>query len=517
MTFTGAVEAFFEHAGRPVSVGVLCAALVVGAALVRRFRPTHKRQLRRTLLLGAAWLVGAMLAVAVEAVGGGGPHRWLAVVTDLLHAWAVVAITSLVLFDLLLPALGVVLIDITSDLLTGAAYFFVTAAVAAAAGLDLTSVLAASTVAAAILTISLQSTLGNVVGGLALQIEGTIHVGDWIQLENGRQGQVTSIRWRHTELETRDWDLIVVPNAVLLQGLFTILGRRGGQNTRHRLSVPFNVDHRFSPTEVATVVEESLRAAPIPNVAVDPPPSVVCIDISRDSWATYQARIWIHDVGPDDPTASAVRGRIHAALRRVGIPLARPSHTYFNIPDDADDHLSRREHRAERAVAVLDQVPLFATLTEEERELLAAKLIFAPFDAGEFITRQGAVAHFLYLLETGVAEIRTVTDSGQDRLVKTLAAPAFFGEMGLMTGEPRLANVLAVTPVICYRLDKSAFQGILQRRPELAAEVSAILAARRVELLSIRGATGAENTADQERTERERILNRIRSFFGLDS
>jgi CRP-like cAMP-binding protein len=252
------------------------------------------------------------------------------------------------------------------------------------------------------------------------------------------------------------------------------------------------------------------------NVAEEPVAEVVCLDLGRDSWATYDARFWIVDLGPDEATASMVRGRVHAALRRAGIPLARPSQTYFNIGEDADEHLERREHREERALRVLDQVPLFASLNAEERKLLAEKLIFSPFDQGEVITRQGSIAHYLYLLERGVAEVRTTLDNGATKVVATLKAPAFFGEMGLMTGEPRLANVIAVTPTICYRLDKAAFEGVLQRRPALAAEVSAVLASRRVELLAIRGMYGDGDPQEEEKHERERILKRVRTFFGID-
>ena len=76
-------------------------------------------------------------------------------------------------------------------------------------GLNPTHAIAGTTVVAAVLTVSLQSTLGNVVGGVALQLDGSIEVGDWIQLESGRVGRVAAIRWRHIVLDTRDGDAVV--------------------------------------------------------------------------------------------------------------------------------------------------------------------------------------------------------------------------------------------------------------------------------------------------------------------
>jgi len=49
----------------------------------------------------------------------------------------------------------------------------------------------------------------------------------------------------------------------------------------------------------------------------------------------------------------------------------------------------------------------------------------------------------------------------------------------MMTGEPRGATVTAVSDVECYRLSKTAFDDILRRRPEIAEDLSQVLARRR--------------------------------------
>ncbi len=67
---------------------------------------------------------------------------------------------------------------------------------------------------AGVIGLSFQDTLMNVMGGMALQMERAIGVGDWIRID-GQEGVVTDIRWRHTSIETRNWDTIVIPNSVL--------------------------------------------------------------------------------------------------------------------------------------------------------------------------------------------------------------------------------------------------------------------------------------------------------------
>ena len=57
--------------------------------------------------------------------------------------------------------------------------------------------------------------------------------------------------------------------------------------------------------------------------------------------------------------------------------------------------------------------------------------------------------------------------------MSTLLAGLVFGEMGLMTGQPRKQRFWR-TNAVCYRLDKDSFEKILQRRPQLADEFAAV-------------------------------------------
>ena len=98
---------------------------------------------------------------------------------------------------------------------------------------------------------------------------------------------------------------------------------------------------------------------------------------------------------------------------------------------------------------------------------------------GESITRQGAEAHWLYLITRGEAEVRVSADGNNlSERVATLGEGDFFGEMGMMTGEARAATLIALSDVECYRLDKEAFNDVLQRRPEIAEDISVVLARR---------------------------------------
>jgi hypothetical protein len=170
------------------------------------------------------------------------------------------------------------------------------------------------------------------------------------------------------------------------------------------------VDFRYSPTDVINAVENALRAEPIPNVAGNPPDCV--FKDFQESYARYSVRYWLTDLAADDPTSSVVRTRVYFALRRANIPFSIPAQSLFGTEDDASrrDRKAREETNLRREA--IRRVELFQTLTEDEVNLLAASLKFAPFVRGEAMTRQGAEAHWLYLITKGEAEVRLAIDSG---------------------------------------------------------------------------------------------------------
>src|SRR5690606_4216824 len=242
-----------------------------------------------------------------------------------------------------------------------------------------------------------------------------------------------------------------------------------------------------------------------------------------ESFATYAVRYWLTDLAADDPTSSRVRARIFTALRRAGIPFAIPANTMWVQLDDDERATRKRSRETSQRVQSLKQVSLFRSLTDDEIHTLAEGLSPAIYTAGETITRQGAAANWLYILTSGTVEIRMNIDpdgpegpaSVQSRLVTSLKAPNIFGEMSLMTGEARSADVIATSDVECLRLDKETFQQVLLPRPEIANELSEKLAKRRIELIAAREGLDARQMKARENAERDRILGAIRSFFSL--
>jgi small-conductance mechanosensitive channel/CRP-like cAMP-binding protein len=506
----------------------LVASVILVAFLVNRFKPRKRKLVRRMVIPLLLYFAAVGVSAVLPRLGLEAARNEVLAVSELFAVFTAINIVAILLFDLALPALKIEIATLITDIAVGLAYIAAVLGGMRRYGVELSGIIATSAVVTAILALSLQATLGNILGGVALQVDKSVRVGDWIQLENGRQGRVREIRWRHTVIETRDWDTLVVPNATLLSATIVILGKREGEPQKRRMWIHFNVDFRYSPVDVIEAVEKALRGSPIEGVAQDPPPNCVCLDFAkegRDSFGYYALRYWLTDLARDDLVNSNVRVRLFAALRRARIPLAVPAAQIFVEQDDPERRERKHRREIEKRTRALREVEIFQPLTDEELAKLAESLSFAPFSKGETITKQGSVAHYLYILTGGAVEVRvavpgTLNEKGngpEERVVALLQAPSFFGEMGLMTGEPRTATIVAVADVESYRLDREVFQKVVAERPEVASELSECLAERRVSLEAAMGEGSPGDRRTRVGMERNRLLASIQSFFGLGS
>jgi CRP-like cAMP-binding protein len=88
--------------------------------------------------------------------------------------------------------------------------------------------------------------------------------------------------------------------------------------------------------------------------------------------------------------------------------------------------------------------------------------------------------------------------------------------MSLMTGEARTASVIATTDLVCYRLNKPAFEEILKKTPSMADQIAEVLALRKTALSAARDERDPL-AAVAVATAKHDLLGRIRGFFRLDA
>jgi len=491
--------------------------LLAGWLVLRRLPPKRRPSLTPSFVLYALACVGLLGAMLAErfALPRVALIRELSI---LVVGVACIRVGGQLLFRAVLPAAGVRPPSLAEDLTVAAGYVAWALLRLSHNGVEPSSIVATSAVITGIIAFSLQETLANIFGGAALQLEDSIHLDDWIKVDDV-VGRVVDIGWHSTLVETRNWETVVIPNAVLLRAKFTILGRRGGAPRQWRRWVWFTAPYAVPPNRVIALVEGALRRATLPNVAAEPPPNCIAMEFA-DSAVRYAVRYWLTDLAVDDPTDSAVRAHVYAAFQRADIHFPFPESVMHMIEEGEKREARSRHLDVAQRLRALQSVDIFASLRDSEREQLADHMTFAPFLAGETITRQGDVAHWLYVLVDGEANVVYESDGGERRVIGSIRAgtkDSFFGEIGMLTGAPRSSSVVALSDVECFRLDKEGFQLVLQQRPAIAEEISTIMALRRSGLAATQDALGEEARRRELDADRGELLGRIRRFFGLDN
>ncbi|MFT3710336.1 MAG: mechanosensitive ion channel family protein [Archangium sp.] len=487
--------------------------VVMVSFVLARATAIDKPRFKAMFFFVAAHLVGIIATASLVSVSSNAVE-FTRTPTWILSAVGMVGASATLLFAVILPRMRLHAPLIVQDVVVAIAMVATSVAVLSRAGVNLSGLIATSAVFTAMLGFSLQDVIGNIAGGLALQVDNSIGVGDWIKVGDVT-GKVVEIRWRHTAVETRNWETVLIPNTAMTKSNVIILGRRRGQSgTLARRWVYFNVDWRFQPGDVMNVVQTAVRATAIQRVAKEPAPQVILMDMT-DTFGKYAVRYFTNDLNSVDPTDSDVRACVYFALQRADMSLAMPAHALFVTEETQDRKAIKTEKQLARRRALLDRLELFSALSGEERTELSRSMKYAPFAKNEVMTRQGAEAHWLYLMEDGTAMVR-VSDGLNDREVAELRGPCVFGEMSLLTGETRSATVIASSEVECFRLDKVAVQSVITRRPELADSLAKVLADRKVALQMAREGLTADAAKERAAREANALLSRIKSFFALD-
>ena len=524
-----AIDRAFNYAWQPESALVIVMAALLGVILLRLL-PASRQQILGTLILYAITVAGQIVAGAFSVMNFEMAAQFFHEAFILAGGLALIRLWGMLVFRILLPALRLSQPRILEDIVVMIACIAWGLVRLRVAGADFSGIVATSAVITAVIGFSMQDTLGNIVGGLAVQLDNSVRIGDWLKIDD-LTGRVVDMRWRSTSIETRNGETVVVPNSVLMKGKFLVLGRRTGEALAWRRQVFFNVDLGTPPARVIPVIEAAINEAEIANVGKHPSPSCVLLDFEH-GYGRYGLRYWLTDLMVDDPTDSTVRTHIYTALQRNGMRIAVGEHNVRLTRVDEQHQAAVQARELARRVNALRRVDLFRLFRDDEIRQVAESLVYTPFARGDVITRQGNVAHWLYILASGEADVSVETGSGSGssggavdrngsngggngggrRVVSQLRGGSYFGEMGLMTGAARTATVTARTDVECYRLDKMAFQDIIAARPEIAEEISRVMMARRGEL-----DVAAMHTANAHDSEhlRSHLLERMRRFFGI--
>jgi CRP-like cAMP-binding protein len=360
--------------------------------------------------------------------------------------------------------------------------------------------LTTSAVGAVVVGFALQDTLGNLFSGLAIQIEKPFRVGHWISVA-GSEGQVQEITWRATKLRTKAGQFLIVPNGMMSKEAILNYSE---PIIPTRVEVEIGASYSSPPNEVKAAIREALQNSPL--VLTTPPPSLLLADFAASAM-TYRIQFWIGDYAVDTQARDQVRTNLWYVFRRRNIEIPFP----IQVQYEREEPPLRAEAEVIAGAAVLGAVDLFATLPDADRLDLARSAAEHIFGAGEAVVRQGEPGSSMFIVLSGRVRV-VIEPSGQE--VAVIDPGGFFGEMSLLTGEPRTATVRSATDVRVLEIPAERFREFALTRPGLIEHISTVVATRRAELDSARSAAAAVTATAAAPLS---VLRRIQKFLKLPS
>ena len=363
--------------------------------------------------------------------------------------------------------------------------------------------LAGSGIAAAIIGFAMQDLLGNIIAGIAIEVGKPFKPGDWLLVE-GRRAEVIEVNWRSTRLRTNDDICLDIPNKSIVGSTITNLTYPTAQ---HAIRLEVRFDYRISPGLVKDCMVRA--AAHAPGVLPSPPPKVF-LKAFGDSAIVYEIKFWIDNEAIFNDIVDAIRTNVWYEAERSNLRIPFPISTV-----QIERPKARHADDLQQARTAVGQQPFLQLLDKEQTDQLLKDAKLLRFGRGEVVIEQGDHGESMFLLLKGEANV-LVTVDGHNSHVATLKSGDYFGEMSLLTGEPRSATVRATRDCDVLEIEKEAFAGLLHENEALVEQLSELLAKRRMETEGILAAnTERANMSAKQREYTEGFLRKLYSFFEL--
>ncbi|HAL92620.1 MAG TPA: hypothetical protein DCM68_06315, partial [Verrucomicrobia bacterium] len=352
-------------------------------------------------------------------------------------------------------------------------------------GWNITPLLASTALVTAVVGFALQGVLGNLLAGMSLNLTRSLAPRDWVFIDDV-EGEVHEMNWRETWVVTRDNIPVRIPNSKVADARIQNLTRPEGPR---RCAI--SVDASYDDAPDAVIDAMLAAAAAVPDVRRTPEPSAFLLDY-KSYGITYELFIWVDRYPFRNPVMGEVRRRIWYEFRRRGIQIPYPvTDQVLNdfmaraippaAPPAEDPAAKRRAEgllQSDFAKKVLAGADGKMLVSSEDLLAWAGHLASQLYGRGETVFRQGDPGDCCYVVLSGTLAGRIQHRESGKETVFEVGAGAVVGEMSLVTGLPRMAEIAVKESAELLRIPAPDFAELLGRHPGVLEQLSQLVAER---------------------------------------
>jgi branched-chain amino acid transport system substrate-binding protein len=371
-------------------------------------------------------------------------------------------------------------------------------------GEKVTGLLATSSVAAMIIGLGVQMNLSNIFSGIALNLERPFRPGDWVKIGSFDEGQVLDVSWRATRIKARDTAIIHIPNGMVSE---SNIKNFSYPNQNIEKFIDIDIDFKYPPARVQKIIIDALLS--VEEILKFPKPFTRMKGMT-DWSCIYGVYFYLDDYAKKLAVEEAVWKRVRAHLRRAGIEKAIKRNLIY-ISDDKN----RTELDTIEPINIIKDIDVFKPFPDEAKSFISQRAHTSKFKENETIVRQGDEGDSLFIIIEGAVKVQIRQPDDKIIELAVLGAGKFFGEMALLTGETRSADVIAIRETHVIEVTRENIAPIMQQHPDLSNMLAEVLSFRKQRNESI-----IEDSACQEMNEHDtpkHIVGKIMQYFGIKS
>jgi len=398
--------------------------------------------------------------------------------------------------------------------ISGIFVFFLTLSLIAHFVFDepLTSILVTGGGLTIALGFGVQGLINDLFSSLAIQLDPPFKVGDFINVHHrylaaeGLIGRVEETNWRTTRMWTTDRNYIIVPNSYITTQILTNYSM---PKSLSRFELNYTLDFAIPSDRAIRIFNAALLDSVGPKGPVaSPKPTTILTGINSDG-AVYKLKYFLEPKQVSPPKArNTINANVLHHLANAGMsPSYDKQDLFIGKMPKRQKSWSDEEDRMD----LLSNIALFKDFSGELLQAITDSFHLRELKPEEVLFNQGDDGDSLFVLVEGLLEVSSQVED-EKRHLSFLRPGSFLGEMALLTGEKRSADVTSSTESLVGELTKESIMSLATENPEVLNKMTAVVAKRRLKNEEM-WATSAKSHDEAVQQEEKSLMARVMNFF----